>query len=442
MQAGDVIGGQFDSLLAKLIVFGSSRQEALERSRRALDELTVEGMATALPFHRAVVRDPAFAPADVRRRRSPSTTSGSRTSSTTRSRAFTGGADADDRARPPASASSSRSAGSGSRSCCPRVSGPPRRAPRPAGGGKKRKRSPSGAGSTAAGGDALTSPMQGTIVKVEVSDGDTVSSGDLIVVLEAMKMEQPINAHKGGTVSGLTGDGRRHRRAPAPCCARSRTDRPRPWLPLRARSDRPLRKPPLGGRLHYLIGGTLPTEYRLWVEHDLTGPGWRNRQAFRLVVQTLPFALVFLLLPGPDRRPRLDRRLPARWSASAWATAPAPPSATGGWCSTACRSRPPRGGRGRAFGPIRPGSDGLKVPARVDDRERDQRVLAARVTRSRRSSWARREGAPPCRERSRRAHPAKLAWSRQAKVDRIQTVDQPHQDLAAINALHRSGACR
>jgi hypothetical protein len=62
--------------------------------------------------------------------------------------------------------------------------------------------------------------------------------------------------------------------------------------------ERPLRKPPRTGRLSYLIGGTLPTEFRLWVERDLTGPGWRNRQAFRLVVQTLPFAIVFLLLPG------------------------------------------------------------------------------------------------------------------------------------------------
>jgi len=60
----------------------------------------------------------------------------------------------------------------------------------------------------------------------------------------------------------------------------------------------PPRRPPLGGRLNYLFGGTLPTEYRLWVERDLTGSGWRHRQAARLVLQTLPFALIFLLLPG------------------------------------------------------------------------------------------------------------------------------------------------
>jgi acetyl-CoA/propionyl-CoA carboxylase biotin carboxyl carrier protein len=67
---------------------------------------------------------------------------------------------------------------------------------------KPRRRGGSGSGS-AAGGDALTSPMQGTIVKIAVEDGATVESGDLVVVLEAMKMEQPINAHKAGEVSGL-----------------------------------------------------------------------------------------------------------------------------------------------------------------------------------------------------------------------------------------------
>lgn len=63
-------------------------------------------------------------------------------------------------------------------------------------------------------------------------------------------------------------------------------------------SDRSIRKPPFLGRLSYLIGGTMPTEFRLWVEHDLTGSGWRNRQALRLVLQTLPFMVIFLLLPG------------------------------------------------------------------------------------------------------------------------------------------------
>jgi acetyl-CoA/propionyl-CoA carboxylase biotin carboxyl carrier protein len=210
VQAGDVIGGQFDSLLAKLIVFGSSRQEALERSRRALDELTVEGMATALPFHRAVVRDPAFAPAPA----SSAASGDGDTPFTIHNKwienefdnqipAFTGGADAE-ADETPRERVVVEVGGKRLEVVLPEGLGAAAAGAPAGGGGKKRKRSPSGAGSTAAGGDALTSPMQGTIVKVEVSDGDTVSSGDLIVVLEAMKMEQPINAHKSGTVSGLS----------------------------------------------------------------------------------------------------------------------------------------------------------------------------------------------------------------------------------------------
>ncbi|GFJ80568.1 acetyl-/propionyl-CoA carboxylase subunit alpha [Phytohabitans houttuyneae] len=60
IESGNVIGGNFDSLLAKVIISGETRTEALERARRALDEMVVEGMATALPFHRLIVRDPAF----------------------------------------------------------------------------------------------------------------------------------------------------------------------------------------------------------------------------------------------------------------------------------------------------------------------------------------------------------------------------------------------
>ena len=202
IEAGSVIGGQFDSLLAKIIVTGATRTEAIERSRRALDEIVVEGMATALPFHQAVVRDPAFAPTDAEPP-SPSTTGGSRPSSTTPSRRSP--AAPTPRTRPTsASGSSSRSAASGSRSCCPAGLGVgsapaavrPRRRSRPA---SARPAAPPQRPVT-----ALTSPMQGTIVKVAVADGDTVAAGDMIVVLEAMKMEQPLTAHKAGTVTGLT----------------------------------------------------------------------------------------------------------------------------------------------------------------------------------------------------------------------------------------------
>jgi acetyl-CoA/propionyl-CoA carboxylase biotin carboxyl carrier protein len=196
---GDVIGGNFDSLLAKLIVTGHDRQQALERSRRALAEFEVDGMPTALPFHRAVVADPAFAPAD------PSTPFAVHTRwietefvNTIEPYAPTGDGEVDEAARErvivevggkrlevvlPASL--------GVAAAAPGGAGPakPRRAAKAKGGG--------------ATGDALTSPMQGTIVKIAVSEGQTVAAGDLVVVLEAMKMEQPLNAHKAGVISGL-----------------------------------------------------------------------------------------------------------------------------------------------------------------------------------------------------------------------------------------------
>jgi acetyl-CoA/propionyl-CoA carboxylase biotin carboxyl carrier protein len=201
VQSGDVIGGQFDSLLAKLIVFGSSRLEALERSRRALDEITVEGMATALPFHRAVVRDPAFAPEDQ----------GEKFTIHNKwiENEFHNTIEPFTAAAPAEAEEASRErvvvevGGKRLEVVLPEGLGAAAAGAPAGGGGRRRKRSPSGAGSTAAGGDALTSPMQGTIVKVAVSDGDTVAAGDLVVVLEAMKMEQPINAHKAGTISGL-----------------------------------------------------------------------------------------------------------------------------------------------------------------------------------------------------------------------------------------------
>jgi acetyl-CoA/propionyl-CoA carboxylase biotin carboxyl carrier protein len=198
IESGSVIGGAFDSLLAKLIVTGASRQEALERARRALDEMVVDGMATALPFHRAVVRDPAFAPESAGE---PFRVHNRwiETEFDNTIPAFTGGTDAGTETAPREAvvvevggkrlevvlpAGFGAAAAGGSRGAAP-----------------KRK-----AGAKAAGavtGDALSSPMQGTIVKVAVADGDAVKTGDLIVVLEAMKMEQPLTAHRDGTVTGL-----------------------------------------------------------------------------------------------------------------------------------------------------------------------------------------------------------------------------------------------
>jgi acetyl-CoA/propionyl-CoA carboxylase biotin carboxyl carrier protein len=200
-QAGDIIGGNFDSLLAKLIVTGATREEALERSRRALDEFEVEGIATALTFHRAVVRDPAFAPApgidfSVHTR-------WIETEFDNTIPAYTGATDAlvevDPRETVVVEVGGKRvevtlPAGLGASAGSSAAAGPKKRK----GGGKK-----AGAGAT---GDSLVAPMQGTIVKVEVTEGQQVAEGDLVVVLEAMKMEQPLTAHKAGTIGKLTAE--------------------------------------------------------------------------------------------------------------------------------------------------------------------------------------------------------------------------------------------
>jgi acetyl-CoA/propionyl-CoA carboxylase biotin carboxyl carrier protein len=199
-EAGDVIGGNFDSLLAKLIVTGRDRAEALERSRRALDEFEVDGIATALTFHRVVVRDPAFAPADP--------AEPFRVHTRWIETGF-------DNQIPAYGATVAAEDESGTRETVVlEVNGKRIAVTMPAGmgagaapaaksgGAGPRKR---GAKKAAAGasGDSLTAPMQGTIVKVEVTEGQQVAQGDLIVVLEAMKMEQPITAHKAGTIAKL-----------------------------------------------------------------------------------------------------------------------------------------------------------------------------------------------------------------------------------------------
>jgi len=201
---GDVIGGNFDSLLAKLIVTGATRQEALQRARRALDEFVVDGIPTALTFHRAVVSDDDFAPTDPAQHFVVHTLWIETEFNNTIPPYDGAMADmhyAGDRERVTVEVGGKRvdvvlpagfAAGGGSGG----------------GGGSKKptKRGGSKKASAAASGDSLTSPMQGTIVKIAVEDGQTVEAGDLIVVLEAMKMEQPLNAHKAGTITGLAAE--------------------------------------------------------------------------------------------------------------------------------------------------------------------------------------------------------------------------------------------
>ena len=198
-EKGDVIGGNFDSLLAKLIVTGRDRQEALERSRRALAEFEIDGIATALTFHRAVVSDPAFAPADPS---APFTvhTRWIETEFNNTIPAFAGAAGdlAETSQRTPITVEvdgrrievilpSDMSIGSASSA-------------------KKPARKINKKSGTAGSGDSVVAPMQGTIVKIAVTEGQEVAQGDLVIVLEAMKMEQPLTAHKAGIITGLTAE--------------------------------------------------------------------------------------------------------------------------------------------------------------------------------------------------------------------------------------------
>jgi acetyl-CoA/propionyl-CoA carboxylase biotin carboxyl carrier protein len=196
ISSGSVVGGAFDSLLAKVIIVGETRTEALERARRALDEMTVEGLATALPFHRLVVRDPAFTgePFSVHTRWIETEWAGGVP-------AFTGAETAD--AEPPRETIVVEVGGRRLEVSLPGGFGTPGGdGARP---GRATVRRGGGRGAaTAAGGDSLVSPMQGTIVKIVANEGDTVAEGDLVVVLEAMKMEQPLNAHRSGTITNLT----------------------------------------------------------------------------------------------------------------------------------------------------------------------------------------------------------------------------------------------
>ncbi len=197
---GDVIGGNFDSLLAKLIVTGASRQEALERSRRALAEFEVEGIATALTFHRVVVSDPAFAPLDPKEPFHVHTRwIETEFDNTIPPYAASVDAEGDEGER---QAVTVEVAGKRIEVTLPAALSVGAAAPASAGGKRPAKRAKKASGGGASG-DSLTAPMQGTIVKVAVEEGQTVEAGELVIVLEAMKMEQPLNAHKAGTVTGL-----------------------------------------------------------------------------------------------------------------------------------------------------------------------------------------------------------------------------------------------
>ncbi len=201
VEQGDVISGNFDSMLSKLIVTGATRAQALQRSRRALEEMVVEGIPTVIPFDLAVVTNPDFAPAEgpfkVHTRWietafvndipawTPTGTGAEEPDAGERQRVVVEVGGKRLEVVLPASLGSGTGGGT---------------AAKPA---KSKKRARTGGAAAAASGNALTSPMQGTIVKVAVSEGARVAEGDLVVVLEAMKMEQPLTAHKAGIIIGL-----------------------------------------------------------------------------------------------------------------------------------------------------------------------------------------------------------------------------------------------
>ena len=186
----------FDSLIAKLIVTGASRTEALQRSARALAEFEVGGMPTVLPFHRAVVADPAFAgePLRVHTRWIETEFDTPMPAQETAEVAEPAERETADRRGGREAARGGAPGRSGRGPAVDRFSGG-RTGPgcAAAAGGRRPPRS----------GTTLVSPMQGTIIKIAASEGQRVSAGDVIVVLEAMKMEQPLTAHKDGTVTGL-----------------------------------------------------------------------------------------------------------------------------------------------------------------------------------------------------------------------------------------------
>jgi acetyl-CoA/propionyl-CoA carboxylase biotin carboxyl carrier protein len=202
VQAGDVISGSFDSLLAKLIVTGATREEALQRARRALDEFEVAGLPTVLPFHRVIVRDPAFAPegdapftiytrwieTEFENTIEPWSGEAEETPSLAKRQHVV--VEVDGRRIEVSLPAKLLRATTDDLA----TMGPP----------PQRKTSSNVAGTST--GNVVKAPMQATVVKIAVAEGQKVVKGDLILVLEAMKMEQPVAAHRDGVISNINAE--------------------------------------------------------------------------------------------------------------------------------------------------------------------------------------------------------------------------------------------
>ncbi|SIP95930.1 Acetyl-/propionyl-coenzyme A carboxylase alpha chain [Corynebacterium afermentans subsp. afermentans] len=195
VRAGSVVGGQFDSMLAKLIVTGRTRREAIERARRALGEYVVAGFPTVIPFHQAMLNNPAFVGDEdgfsVYTRWIEEEWDGELPSTP----ATDGDADTGAPAR---------------RTFAVEIDGRRIEVALPeelvAAGPAKRKPKKRRANKAAVSGDAVASPMQASVIKVNVEEGQEVAEGDVLLVLEAMKMENPVKAHKAGAVTGLAAE--------------------------------------------------------------------------------------------------------------------------------------------------------------------------------------------------------------------------------------------
>jgi acetyl-CoA/propionyl-CoA carboxylase biotin carboxyl carrier protein len=199
VESGDSISGNFDSMIAKLIVTGKDRTQALERSRRALAELQVLGLPTVIPFHRKIVNDPAFI------------ASGGKFGVYTRwietewvndLEPWGGQLDAIDQV------SNAR------KNVVVEVDGKRIEVSLPArmlqggsasatGGRAPKRKISSHHGSSGAGNKSIKAPMQSTVVKLAVAAGDKVVEGDQVLVLEAMKMEQSISSPRNGVIKAV-----------------------------------------------------------------------------------------------------------------------------------------------------------------------------------------------------------------------------------------------
>jgi len=196
--SGDVISGNFDSMMAKLIVTGATRAEALERSRRALAELQVLGLPTVIPFHRAIVNHPAF------------------TAENGKFEVFTRWIETDweNNLEPWSGQVDPMAEPEPRREIVVEVEGKRLEVSVPkrllvgevgsaAGHAPKRQKSNGASSHMGAKGNSLAAPMQSTVVKLAVSVGETVLTGQMVVVLEAMKMEQPLTAHRDGKIAAI-----------------------------------------------------------------------------------------------------------------------------------------------------------------------------------------------------------------------------------------------